>query len=205
MRWTLPVSIREINLHTGGHIASDLCGNRCEHGGKQRIHTVYEDDGWIWVDVVDIPHPPRASDVYNQPTRGGRDGQGYGLDDGPSGSSIITVMDDVGNSPALGGSWGLTPYAGVERRPLPPSPVKMQVQRQPTGQDQLNFRGRKLAAGMRRQLATKAVAANPIMPPMAGSADKMTKRPAQRTLDELFGRQKAACAIPDGGPVDMES
>ena len=77
--------------------------------------------------MVDIPHPPRASDVYNQPTRGGRDGQGYGLDDGPSGSSIITVMDDVGNSPALGGSWGLTPYAGVERRPLPPSPVKMQV------------------------------------------------------------------------------
>ena len=38
----------QINLHTGGHIASDLCGNRCEHGGKQRIHTVYEDDGWIW-------------------------------------------------------------------------------------------------------------------------------------------------------------
>ena len=66
------------------------------------------------MDVVDIPHPPRASDVYNQPTRGGRDGQGYGLDDGPSGSSIITVMDDVGNSPALGGSWGLTPYAGVK-------------------------------------------------------------------------------------------
>ena len=88
--------------------------------------------------------------------------------------------------------------------------VLVQVQRQPSGQDQLNFRGRKLAASVRRQLATKAVAANPIMPPMAwlpmaGSADKMAKRPAQRTLDELFGRQKAASAIFDDRPVDMES
>ena len=83
--------------------------------------------------------------------------------------------------------------------------VVVQVQRQPTRQDQLNFRGRKLAAGVRRQLATKAVAANPIMPPMAGSADKLAKRPAQRTLDELFGRQKAASAVSENGPVDMES
>ena len=81
----------------------------------------------------------------------------------------------------------------------------VQVQRQPSGQEQLNFRGRKLAAGVRRQLATKAVAANPIMPIMAGSADQMAKRPTQRTLDELFGKQKAASAISDDGPVDMES
>ena len=77
--------------------------------------------------MVEVPRPPHASDVYNQPTPGGRDGQGYGLDACPSGSSVITVMDDVSNSPAVGGSWGLTPYAGLERRPLPPSPVKMQV------------------------------------------------------------------------------
>ena len=44
----LVLAAPQINLRTGGHIASDLCGNRCEHGGKQRIHTVYEDDGWIW-------------------------------------------------------------------------------------------------------------------------------------------------------------
>ena len=83
--------------------------------------------------------------------------------------------------------------------------VLVQAQRQPTGQDQLTFRGRKLAASVRRQLATKAVAANPIMPPMAGSADKLAKRPAQRTLDELFRRQRAASAISGDGPVDMES
>ncbi|KAK9830167.1 hypothetical protein WJX72_010104 [[Myrmecia] bisecta] len=40
-----------INLTTGGHVERDLQGRACEHAGKQRIHRVILDDGWIWVEA----------------------------------------------------------------------------------------------------------------------------------------------------------
>jgi nitrite reductase/ring-hydroxylating ferredoxin subunit len=197
------------DLTSGCRLEKGLCpGEVLRSEPQQRVHPVYNDGDYIWVHLK--VHGSMASDAYNDCEASGtpaglpgkqhvppqQQGFGLGMDEFEDLPSSQESSATAAGSPPQ----PLMPYGGIDRKPLPPSPVRMAPLRQaPTAQ--ISFPGRKAsAAALRRAKATQAVQSRTYMPPQVAS--DQPKRPRQATVTDLFGRHAAQQTVIDLDDMD---
>lgn len=196
------------DLQSGCRVEKGLCPDeQLRSEPQQRMHPVYNDGDWIWVDLK--TQGTMASDAYNDHSSMYESaglsakqqvppqlGWGLGLDEFLPSSQESSATAFNSSPPPL------TPYAGTDRRPLPPSPVKMaplqppqpQLPAQQPSAAEISFPGRKLtAAALRRAKATQAIRNSSYGPPSVPNPlpAAQPKRARQATVTDLFGRHSA--------------
>ncbi|KAK9821163.1 hypothetical protein WJX74_003053 [Apatococcus lobatus] len=211
---TCPWHHHRISLETGGTLEKGLLNTTCESAPKQRLHAAVDAaDGFIYVTINDLRS--LASDKYNsqpftysKPSHGsfGLQHMGHGMPAFASEARAFLDMSvgtrhsrieedepmslsqtDSETSEYISVPSPLMPYAGFNRTPASPSPVKARQS------EQLRFAQRKVIPFGRHAEARAAIFSKSKPPPMASTQpSRRSLKPGQPTLQDLWKAPSAA-------------